>query len=195
MGAGTASGYHALNYGHLIGEVIRRITGKRWSSSWPTRWPGRWAPTSTSAPPTLGRIAHVVPPPPLPFDLAALDPNSPAVKTFTGPPLDATEASTPGWRQADIGAANGHGNARSVARLQSASPAAARSMASGSSRRDDRPDLRRAAERGRPRARLPLRFGIGYGLPQPGSPFRPGGRVCFWGGWGGSVIAMTSTAA
>ena len=26
---GTASGYHALNYGHLIGEVIRRITGLR----------------------------------------------------------------------------------------------------------------------------------------------------------------------
>ena len=25
---GTASGYHAMNYGHLIGEVIRRITGK-----------------------------------------------------------------------------------------------------------------------------------------------------------------------
>ena len=27
---------------------------------------------------------------------------------------------TEGWRRADIGAANGHGNARSVARLQSA---------------------------------------------------------------------------
>jgi CubicO group peptidase (beta-lactamase class C family) len=26
---GTASGYHALTYGHLIGEVIRRITGRR----------------------------------------------------------------------------------------------------------------------------------------------------------------------
>ena len=26
---GTASGYHMLNYGHLIGEVIRRITGLR----------------------------------------------------------------------------------------------------------------------------------------------------------------------
>jgi hypothetical protein len=26
---GTASGYHAMTYGHLIGEVIRRITGRR----------------------------------------------------------------------------------------------------------------------------------------------------------------------
>jgi CubicO group peptidase (beta-lactamase class C family) len=25
---GTASGYHALNYGHLLGEVVRRVTGK-----------------------------------------------------------------------------------------------------------------------------------------------------------------------
>ena len=26
---GTASGYHALTYGHLVGEVVRRITGRR----------------------------------------------------------------------------------------------------------------------------------------------------------------------
>ena len=25
---GTASGYHALTQGHLIGEVVRRVTGK-----------------------------------------------------------------------------------------------------------------------------------------------------------------------
>ena len=65
------------------------------------------------------RIAPVVPPPPLPIDLAALDPDSPTFKTFTGPPADAGDANTPGWRRAEIGAANGHGNARSVARIQS----------------------------------------------------------------------------
>src|SRR5947209_2748844 len=38
---------------------------------------------------------------------------------------------------------------------------------------------------------LPLRFGIGFGLPQPGTiPYIPTGRVCFRGGWGGSVIVM-----
>ena len=67
-----------------------------------------------------GRIAPVVPPPPLPFDLAAMDPTCPVVRTFTGPPVDASVANTPGWRAADIGAANGHGNARSVARILSA---------------------------------------------------------------------------
>jgi CubicO group peptidase (beta-lactamase class C family) len=38
---------------------------------------------------------------------------------------------------------------------------------------------------------VPLRFGIGYGLPVPQTlPFIPEGRVCFWGGWGGSLIVM-----
>jgi CubicO group peptidase (beta-lactamase class C family) len=40
------------------------------------------------------RIADVVPPPPLPFDLAALDPASPAYKTITGPVADASRRMT-----------------------------------------------------------------------------------------------------
>ena len=35
----------------------------------------------------------------------------------------------------------------------------------------------------------PLRWGLGFGLPQRESvPFVPDGRICFWGGWGGSLI-------
>jgi CubicO group peptidase (beta-lactamase class C family) len=38
---------------------------------------------------------------------------------------------------------------------------------------------------------VPLRRGIGYGLPRPDVvPWIPDERICFWGGWGGSVIAM-----
>jgi hypothetical protein len=54
---GTASGYHMLNYGHLIGEVIRRITGERRVSPLPRILRGRWAPTSTSACPPRSSIA------------------------------------------------------------------------------------------------------------------------------------------
>ena len=37
----------------------------------------------------------------------------------------------------------------------------------------------------------PLRFGIGFGLPQLDTlPYVPDGQICFWGGWGGSVIIM-----
>jgi hypothetical protein len=45
----------------------------------------------------------VVPPPPQRFDLAALDPDSPVVKTLTGPAAEAGDANTPGWRRADSG--------------------------------------------------------------------------------------------
>ena len=38
---------------------------------------------------------------------------------------------------------------------------------------------------------LPLKFGIGYGLPEPSTlPYVPDGEVCFWGGYGGSMIVM-----
>jgi CubicO group peptidase (beta-lactamase class C family) len=38
---------------------------------------------------------------------------------------------------------------------------------------------------------VPFRFGIGYGLtPSAAVPYLPNGRVCFWGGWGGSLIVM-----
>ena len=45
---------------------------------------------------------------------------SPVFKTFTGPVgRSPTAANTPGWRRADIGALNGHGNARVGARASS----------------------------------------------------------------------------
>jgi hypothetical protein len=40
----------------------------------------------------------------------------------------------------------------------------------------------------------PIRFSIGFGLSGTDyadvDPWLPSGRVCFWGGWGGSVIIM-----
>ncbi len=36
---------------------------------------------------------------------------------------------------------------------------------------------------------MPIRFGIGYGLPSPDIPVSTDHRACFWGGWGGSVVA------
>ncbi|GAA2767044.1 hypothetical protein GCM10010103_60850 [Streptomyces paradoxus] len=35
-----------------------------------------------------------------------------------------------------------------------------------------------------------LRFGIGFGLPSPAVPYLPPGRICFWTGWGGSVVVI-----
>ena len=37
---------------------------------------------------------------------------------------------------------------------------------------------------------IPLRHGIGFGLPIPELPLSPNPRACFWGGWGGSLAVI-----
>jgi CubicO group peptidase (beta-lactamase class C family) len=191
---GTASGYHALNYGHLLGEVLRRITGKTLKQFVAEQIAGPLGADFQigAAESDWPRISDVVPPPPLPFDLAALDPASPAVRTLTGPLVTAEEANTPAWRRADIGAANGHGNARSVARIMSV---VARGGAVDRVRLlgPDTIDLIFDEQQNGIDLVIgvPLRLGIGYGLPQRELlPWFPEGRICFWGGWGGSMIVM-----
>ena len=187
---GTASGYHALTYGHLIGEVIRRITGQRLGEFFAAQIAGPLgADFHIGLPPSeFHRVANVVPPAAAAaFDPTQLDPNSLAFKTFTGPTMavDMECSWTERWRRADIGAANGHGNARSVARLQSAvacggevdgvrllSPKTIDRIFEVQS---DGIDLVLG---------IPLKIGVGYGLPCPE------GRVCFWGGAGGSLVII-----
>ena len=191
---GTASGYHMLNYGHLVGEVIRRITGRKLSQFFADEIAG-----PLGADFSIGvrledddRVSPIVPMPDVPLDFAGLDPNSPAIKTFTGPAMEVTAALSESWRRADIGAANGHGNARSVARIQAV--VANRGTVDGVNllspttverifdQQSDGIDLVLG---------IPLRFGIGYALPQPATfPYIPDGHVCFWGGAGGSMIII-----
>jgi CubicO group peptidase (beta-lactamase class C family) len=189
---GTSSGYHALNQGHLVGEVIRRITGLKL---------GEFFRREVAEPLGLdfhiglpesefGRVSNVIPPPPLPVDMSQLDPNSVVVKTFSGPAPGAEAAWTKEWRQADIGAANGHGNARSLAWAQSA-------ISNGGVVRGHRllgqktiDQIFRVQSDGMDQVLMaPVKFGIGYGLPNPTVTHLPmDRRACFWGGWGGSAI-------
>ena len=45
---GTRNGYHALTYGWLVGEVVRRVSGKSLGTFFGTRSPSPWAWTSGS---------------------------------------------------------------------------------------------------------------------------------------------------
>ena len=191
---GTASGYHAQNQGHLVGELVRRLSGKPLKTFVAEEIAGPLGADFQigAAEADWDRIAPVTPPPPLPFDLASLDPDSPVYKTFTGPVADAGAANTPAWRRAELGALNGHGNARSVARIL-------RVLALGGAAGGVRllsPDaigLIFDEQSHGPDFVLgvPLRFGIGYALPETETvPYIPQGRACYWGGWGGSVILM-----
>lgn len=189
---GTHSGYHALNQGHLVGEVIRRITGKKLGEFFRDEVAG---PLDLDfhiglAPSEFGRVSNVIPPPPLPIDMSALDPNSVVVKTFTGPAPGAEASWTSEWRQADIGAANGHGNARSLAWSQSA-------ISNGGVVKGKRllsqktiDNIFRVQADGHDDVLMaPVKFGIGYGLPNETVPHLPTDRrACFWGGWGGSAV-------
>ena len=76
-----------LNYGHLIGEVIRRITGLRLGEFFAAHLAGPLgADFHIGLPPSeFHRVANVVPWPLQPTYPADLDPNSPAFKMFTGP--------------------------------------------------------------------------------------------------------------
>jgi CubicO group peptidase (beta-lactamase class C family) len=191
---GTASGYHALNYGHLVGEVVRRISGKTLKQFVAEEIAGPLGADFQigAAESDWERIANVVPPPPLPIDLAALDPDSPAVKTLTGPTAVAEDANTPAWRAADMGAVNGHGNARSVARIMSV---VARGGGVDGIRLLSQETIDLIFHEQLNGVDLvlgvPLRWGIGYGLPRLDVlPWVPDEKICFWGGWGGSMIVM-----
>jgi CubicO group peptidase (beta-lactamase class C family) len=188
---GTASGYHAGNYGHLVGEILRRITGKSLKQFVAEEIAGPLDADFQigAAEKDWGRIADVVPPPPLAIEL---EPGTPAFKTFTGPATEAAAANTPAWRNADIGGMNGHGNARSVARILSV-------ISRGGEVDGVRllgPDTIELIFDEQANGidlvlGVPLRFGIGFGLPLPVTvPWLPDGRRCFWGGWGGSTIVM-----
>lgn len=189
---GTASGYHAHNQGHLLGEVVRRVTGKSLK-----QYVAEDIAASLGVDLQIGaeddaRVAEIVPPPPLPIDLSAIDLDSPMAKTFMGPPANAEAANTIAWRRADMGALNGHTNARALARTFSVI-----------SRGGEVDGVRLLSDKTidlifDEQARnvdlvlgVPLRFGIGFGLPEPQTlPYLPDERVCFWGGWGGSMTVM-----
>ncbi|MGN9817544.1 serine hydrolase domain-containing protein [Streptomyces sp. SD11] len=119
---GTVSGYHALTYGFLVGEVVRRVSGLL---------PGAFLRREVTGPLSIdfgiglpekdaGRAAELVHPPTAePGEQAAIFSQlAPvALAALTNPVAGAREANTAAWRAAELPAANGHGTARAVAAL------------------------------------------------------------------------------
>ncbi|MFF2993555.1 serine hydrolase domain-containing protein [Streptomyces sp. NPDC057950] len=119
---GTRSGYHALTFGHLVGEVVRRVSGLL---------PGAFLEREVTGPlgidftvglpeKEVGRVAELVHPPAASSSeqaavFAQLAPA--AVAALTNPLVGAAEANTARWRAAEVPAANGHGTARAIAAL------------------------------------------------------------------------------
>lgn len=192
---GTASGYHAVNQGHLVGELVRRISGQPLKDFVASEIAGPLGADFQigAREQDWGRVADVVPPPPQPWDLDALDEANPMRRTFQGPVMGAESANTAAWRSADLGAVNGHGNARSLARIMSA-VALGGEVDGVKLLRPTTIDMifDEQANGVDLVLGIPLRWGVGFGLPCPETvPSVPNEeRICFWGGWGGSMIVM-----
>ncbi|MFD7459750.1 MULTISPECIES: serine hydrolase domain-containing protein [unclassified Streptomyces] len=119
---GTRSGYHALTYGHLVGEVVRRVSGLRPGAFLEREVTGPLGADFTIGLPEreAGRAATLVHAPAVrnSEQAAAFSQLTPAaLAALTNPAVGAKEANTPAWRAAEIPAANGHGTARAVAAL------------------------------------------------------------------------------
>ncbi|MEU9346021.1 serine hydrolase domain-containing protein [Streptomyces sp. NPDC048278] len=181
---GTAAGYHSLTQGFLVGEVLRRITGRTVGEFFAAEVAG---PLGADfhlglGPEHDGRVALTVPPPGRDEDYTAGAANrdaAPAAPT-TATALRVRDGNGLAWRRAQIPAASGYGNARSVALVQSL-------LACGGTVGG----VRVLSPEGCERARelqfegedrvlgMPARYGLGYGLF---------GDALGWGGWGGALV-------
>jgi CubicO group peptidase (beta-lactamase class C family) len=190
---GTRSGYHALTQGYLVGEVIRRATGTTVGAFFAAE-----LAEPLEADFHIGldaaedrRVSPVIPPPPLDPASVNLDPGALPLRTLANPLLDASWAWTRGWRAAEIPAANGHGNARSVGLIQSV--LACGGAVAGRRFLSDAGCNRVFEEQARGTdlvINVPLRLGVGYGLSSEETPIGTNDHTCFWGGWGGSVVVI-----
>ena len=192
---GTRSGYHAISQGYLLGEIVRRVTGRSLGTYFADEVAGPLGADFHigTGPEHDHRIARVIPPTD-PLTAADVDPSSIAARTLGNPALSADFSWRHDWRRAEIPAAGGHGNARSVATIHTltangGSVNGRQIISSEGLERifevqADGIDLVLPAE---------LKIGMGFGLPSPALPL-PNPRTCYWGGWGGSLAIIDMDA-
>ncbi len=118
---GSANSYHAVTYGFLAGEIVRRASG---------RTLGTVFREDIAAP--LGADFHIGLPdaeeprvaellaPKNPIDMSGMDLSVPAQMALGNPVQDASRPNTRAWRAAELPALNGQASARGVARIAAA---------------------------------------------------------------------------
>jgi len=208
---GTQHGYHALTYGFLVGEVIRRATGKT---------VGEWFRENVSGPldadyhigfgpehdaRTSRLMGSLLPPsgengggkteaPKIPGPIGQMmedmrDPTTMTGAAFNNPVGGTDHVNSREWRAAEVPAANGHGTARALARIYGA-------LARGGEidgvriLEPESIDLARTEQAFGPDAvlgQLPMRFGLGFMLRQDFMPLSPSDKAFGHPGAGGSI--------
>ena len=189
---GTASGYETFSMGHLLSPVVESVTGKTL---------GQFFADEIARP--LAADYHIGTSPECDARVSPMIQGSPFIeptgntvsdRVYFNPFVTPQIGSSIAWRRAELGGSNGHGNARSVAAVQSV-------MSNGGEARGVRLLSSATCERALeiesdavdPVMSLPLRFGLGYSLASPAvtqvyGPSVDGHRLAFWGGSGGSFV-------
>jgi CubicO group peptidase (beta-lactamase class C family) len=140
---GDGHGYHAFTYGHLVGEIVRRVTGEslgtffRKNVAQPldadffigfgpeldSRTSDVFSVNIGNKPAPVSKPGETAPAPSPQFaEFARLmqDPTSMQNKALMNPRLDRDAVNSRAWRAAEIPAVNGHCTARAVARIYGA---------------------------------------------------------------------------
>ncbi len=200
---GERHGYHVNTQGFLLGEVIRRVTGKTLGAYLRDEIAG---PAGIDffigiGPELDARCAEVLPAAPSPEGdelrrMLAIDPATLSgdalmrLNAYRNPPeLSGTGiVNTRRWRAAEVPSTNGHGHARAVARLYAA--LAGDGTIGGVHVLS--PEMVRMAIREQVYAddvvlQRPTRFGLGFQLTQPERRLGPGPRAFGHFGAGGSL--------
>lgn len=194
---GTASGYHSFTQGYLLAEIIRRVTGKPLKQfiaediSGPLHADFQLGCLEQDYP----RRSDVIPPPAAPFP-EGLDMSSIRMRVMMNPGMKAEFANSEAFRKAEIGAGNGHSNARGVNRILSVlslqGQLGGKQFISPQTVELIFQEQIKGMDHVIDTAGKPLRLGVGFGLTGKDTfiDWLPDGKVATWGGYGGSVAVV-----
>jgi CubicO group peptidase (beta-lactamase class C family) len=195
---GSTSGYQAMTFGYLVGEVVRRITKHSLGAFFRSQIAKPLGADFYIGLPK-GEISHC-------SELQGVRPSedeqaalsqayanaAPAARAaLINPPLTGDEANAPEWRRAEIPAANGHGTALGLVTVFG-------TLVDGSERLISAKTLK-AARTGNGRHTdvvlgFPVEFGLGFGLSGPEGHFGPNPAAFGHDGFGGSAVGADPEA-
>ena len=187
---GTRHAYHTNTYGHLIGEVVRRVGGASCRERLTTLAGSMGADVFIGVPPSeRHRCAEVVFDSPGLTSAADLDVLTGDARmemlSYVNPPGYSSlgVVNTPEWRSAEVPSTNGHGTARGLARLYATLLEPGRVLSV---------DLLAESTRIQSEGYCPIlheevAFGLGFKPTVPRRPFGPNPRSFGHFGTGGAV--------
>ncbi|KAI1437570.1 beta-lactamase [Xylaria sp. CBS 124048] len=190
---GSASAYHCYTYGHLLGEIVRRVTGMSLKQFIAEKIA---APLAADfqlgvSEKDLPRVSHHVMAP------VAGPPNFTPPPLFTkairNPTMQPNISKYPPWQRGENGAANGFSNAKALNKIFSTITLVGTEGDKQLLSKSTLDLIFQEQSNGVDLAiGMPIRFGIGYALKGDGdwASWMPAGDIAYWGGAGGSLGIM-----